>query len=224
MLGDAVNKLIADEDHWAFTQKSQWFDKSGKPSGGITVERYDPSKPFESQWTLIQYFGHRPSSSDVHAWKKEKQRVIKHDGERSLGDVLDLDHATQYATTDAGVRYLVPIAKGASKRFPADKLELFMDVDKATHTLQGFSLRPKGTFRIAGIVKIEGGEVDGRLAVVQGNYAPALVWARGNGTGRILGLFRVGKGAEFSYCDYKRVRPYNERFDVKIGDVKALDF
>jgi hypothetical protein len=138
--------------------------------------------------------------------------------------VLDLDHAAPAGETAAAETFLVPILKGASKRFPADKLEVFMRVDKASRALISFSLRPKEPFRIAGIVKVLSGEVDGRLEVVQANYAPALVWARGSGAARVLGLIRIGMGAEVTYTAFRRVRPYNERFEVKIGDIKALDF
>jgi hypothetical protein len=224
LLNDAIQKLIADEDHWAFTQTAQLYDKNGRADAGPTVERYDPSKPFDAQWSLLVYRGHAPSAAETDAWSRFKLKQMKHHGEKTLGDVLDLEHASVVVEDAARTTFLIPIQKNASTRFPADRLEVFMDVDRVQRALRAFSLRPKGPFRIAGLVKVEGGEVDGRLEVVQANYAPALVWARGNGRGHILGLFRVGMAEEVSYRDFKRVRPYNDRFEVKIGDVRALNF
>jgi hypothetical protein len=77
---------------------------------------------------------------------------------------------------------------------------------------------------VAGVLKVESGRVDGRLDVINQNYAPALTWVKGDGQGRLLGLFRIGMGAEQTYSDFRRVKPYNDRFAVKIGDIKALDF
>jgi len=224
LLNAAIQKLIADDDHWAYTQSTQRYDRSGRPEGGLTVERYDPSLPIGQQWVLLQWNGHEPSAAELDSWRAQKDRSMRHHGEKTLGDVLDLDHAAPAGETAAVETFLVPILKGASRRFPADKLEVFMRVDKASRALVSFSLRPKEQFRIAGIVKLLSAEVDGRLEVVQANYAPALVWARGSGTARVLGLIRIGMGAEVTYTGFRRVRPYNDRFEVKIGDVKALDF
>jgi hypothetical protein len=47
---------------------------------------------------------------------------------------------------------------------------------------------------------------------------------RGSGSLRLLGFFHIGVAGEQDRTDYQRVRPYNDRFSVKIGDVKALDF
>jgi len=224
LLAGAIQKLIADEDHWAFTQTTQRYDKSGKPDGGTTVERYDPSKPLEQEWQLIQYAGHAPTDLETHIWHWQKEKAMKRHGEKTLGDVLDLDHSTDTSETPASVTFLVPILKGASDRFPADKLEVFMSVDKRLGALTAFSLRPKQPFRYAGVVKVESGDLEGRLDVVQDNTTPALVWWKGSGRLRILGLIPVGIGREASYADFKRVTPFSDRFEVKIGDVKALNF
>ena len=224
LLHDAIQKLIADDDHWAYTQSTQRFDRRGKPEGGLTVERYDPSQPTERQWQLLQFRGHAPTEWELTSWQSQKEKTMKHHGEKTLGDVLDLDHAGLASETAAVATFLVPIMKDASKRFPADKLEVFMLVDKTQRALASFSLRPKAPFRIAGVMKVESGEVDGRLEVVQAQYAPTLVWARGSGAARILGFIPYGMGAEVNYTAFRRVSPYNDRFEVKIGDIKALNF
>jgi hypothetical protein len=224
LLHDAIQKLIADDDHWAYTESTQRFDRLGKPEGGPTVERYDPSQPTDREWQLLQYRGHAPSRWELSSWQSQKEKTMKHHGEKTLGDVLDMDHAMLASETGTVATFLVPIMKEASKRFPADKLEVFMQVDKTSRALTSFSLRPKAPFRIAGLMKVESGEVDGRLEVVQAKYAPTLVWARGSGAARILGFIPYGMGAEVNYTAFHRVQPYNDRFEVKIGDLKALNF
>jgi hypothetical protein len=223
-LNEAIQKLIHDEDHWAFTQKTQKFDKIGKPNGGPTIERYDPSMPFDQQWELLQWDGHPPSAGELASWRRHKAREAKHHGEKGLGELLDLEHATLLSTAADRDTFLVPLFKNATKRFPADKVEVLMNVDLAQHALTSFSLRPTGPFRIAGLFRVDSGEAEGRLEVIQPKYAPALVWVKGAGSGKLLGIFRMGMGFEVHYSEIHRVRPFNDRFDVQIGDVKALNF
>jgi len=49
-----------------------------------------------------------------------------------------------------------------------------MSVDKRLGALTAFSLRPKQPFRYAGVVKVESGDLEGRLDVVQDNTIPLL--------------------------------------------------
>ena len=225
LLNQAVQTLIADQDHWAYTQTTQRFDKAGQPVAGATVERYDPSRPFDDQWELVSYQGRLPTDSEVATWRKQKVKQIRHHAEQSLGNFLDLEHATLATESTAKATYLVPLRKDApSKRFPADKLQVFMDVDKANHYLTAFSVQPRNAFRVDLLLKVEAGRVDGRLDTVQPNYAPTLVWLKGAGSGHLCGLIKVGMGAETRYSDFRRVRPYNGRFGVKIGDLQVLDF
>jgi len=225
LLNQAVQTLIADQDHWAYTQTTQRFDKDGKPMAGATIECYDPSRPFDDQWRLVSYQGRLPTDSDVAAWRRQKLKQIKLHDEQALGNFLDLERATLATESATQATYLVPLRKDApSKRFPADKLQVFMDVDKTNHYLTGFSVQPRDSFRVDMLLKVEAGRVDGRLDTVQPNYAPTLVWLKGAGSGHLCGLIKVGRGAELTYSDFRRVRPYNGRFGVKIGDLKALDF
>ena len=108
LLSRAIQKLIADEDHWAYTQTTRRFDQSGRPSGGQMVERYDPSRPIDEQWQLLEFAGHAPSPLELRIWQRDKEKAMKHHGEKTLGDVLDLDHATLDAQTPASATFLVP--------------------------------------------------------------------------------------------------------------------
>ena len=108
LLNEAIQKLIADNDRWAYTQSTQRLDKAGQAVGGLTVERFDPSQPTGRQWTLLQFSGHAPTGTERESWEAQKERSLRHRGaktlddmEKTLGDVLDLDHAA-IAELDAG--------------------------------------------------------------------------------------------------------------------------
>jgi len=224
LLQDAITRLIAENDHWAYTVTIQRLDKNGHPTGGLVVERYDPSQPYDHEWTLITYDGHGPSASETLTWQGQKRKEMKRKEERPYVDMLDLDNARYEGENAKETTFYVPLEKDAVHRVPADMIEVFMSVDKVRHTLMGFSMRPKQPFRVAGLFKVESGELDARFDVVQADHPPALVWVRGSGTGRVLGFFRMGMGRELTYADFKRVKPYADHFAVKIGDVKALNF
>ena len=223
-LAQAVDKLIAEDEHWAYTRVTRSLSRDGTPSSSVTIEQFDPSRPYDRQWTLVTLNGHAPSRSDVASWQTAKVRMTKARGERTLGDILDLDHARVLTETSVSVAYAVPILPDASKRFPADKFQVIMTVDKVHAVLTAFSVQQREKFRVAGVASVDSVQVDGRLASVDGRFAPVLVWARGNGRGHLFGLIPVSVGREFSYGDFRRVKPFRERFGVQIGEIKALDF
>jgi len=224
LLDDAIQKLVADVDHWAYTVATQVYDRAGRPNGGPTVERYDPSRPYDEAWTLVQYEGRVPTESERNSWRRAKAKEMKRRQEKSFGDYLDLAHARAVSETAKTVTFLVPMVKAASKRWPLDKIQVFMDVDRSKRALTGFRIQPREPFRVAGVFKLDSGYVEGRLEPIEPAYAPALVWWRGSGSGHVLGIFRLGMGSEQHFSAFRRVKPYADRFDVKIGDIKALNF
>jgi hypothetical protein len=223
VLNQAIQKLLADQDHWAYTQTVQRFDKNGNPIAGTTIERYDPSRPYNDQWELVSYQGHLPTDADVATWRRQKFKQIREHEQNSFGNFLDLDHATLAGESATTATFLVPM-QDPSKRLPADKLQVFMDVDKTQNVLTAFSVQPRDTFTLSLVLKVDSGRIDGRLNTVQPNYAPTLVWLKAAASGRFCGLIKIGRGAEVRYSDFRRVRPYSDRFEVIIRDLRVLDF
>jgi hypothetical protein len=226
-LDQAVKKLVADTDRWAYSQEVREFDKNGKSDGGPTRERFDPSKPEDQQWTLQLYRGRIPTETDVRAWQRQKRREAKR-RERPLGEIVDFEQAVLTDETEAGWMYRLPIKPGASRRLPADKFFVLMKVGKKRMELESVSVRTTESFRLNGLAglaaKVEGVELDARFAVVEETYAaqPSVITA--SGSARVAWVFRVGGRAEVAWTEFQRVKPYRDRYDVQIGDVKALDF
>lgn len=223
LLGTALGKLQADEDHWAYTQTTQAFDRKGRPDGGPTVERYDPSQPPAEQWRLIQWQGREPDGRDVRRWEKRKVKEQKRREEKTLGEVMDFDRATVREETAAEVVFAIPLQPGASKRFLAEKFMVHMTVERAREVVTGFSLETTGSFRAMGVAKIDSIEVSADFRTVDESYAPQPHAIQARGAGRVL-FFRVGGAAEIAWSDFKRVKPYNDRFEVRIGELKAFGF
>lgn len=223
LLETALGKLQADEDHWAYTQTTQAYDRKGAPDGGPTVERYDPSQPPAEQWRLLQWQGREPDERDLRRWEKRKLKEQKRREEKTLGEVMDFDRATVREETAAEVVFAIPLQPGASKRLPAEKFMVHMTVERAREVVTGFSLETTGSFRAMGVAKIDSIEVSADFRTVDESYAPQPHAIQARGAGRVL-FFRVGGAAEIAWSDFKRVKPYNDRFEVRIGELKAFGF
>jgi hypothetical protein len=74
-----------------------------------------------------------------------------------------------------------------------------------------------------GPVKISAFALDLTFATVDPKYGPVLVGGRGTGTGALLFL-KANVSNERTCTDFQHVTPYDERFGVKIGKLKVLDF
>ena len=223
LLKQAVAKLVANDQHWAYTRTTQPLDADRQPKGGPTVEQFDPSQPAGHQWTLVEFKGHAPDASDRETWMKGKTLVANERKDRNLGELLDLDHASLISENDLWANYEVPILPNASGRFPADKLQVIMHVDKTRTELVAFRVQQKDKFRIAGVASVDELEVYGHLTSVDQKYAPVLSSVRWDGAGHLLGLFKMGFGNQQTYSNYRRVVPYAERMGLKPSEPRSLN-
>jgi hypothetical protein len=222
-LATALHKLMVDEDHWAYTQTTQVFDRAGQPEEGPQVERYDPSQPEDAQWTLLQRKGRPPTDREVRVWKRKKEKELRRREEKSLGEVLDFARASVHREEAPAVVYEVPLKKSASRRFPAEKFVAYLTVNRDRLQLERFGLRAREAFRMVGVAKVDKVEIDAQFATVDPQYPPQPHLIQASGAGRVL-FFRVGASAEIKWSDFKRVTPYNDRFVVELGELKVLDF
>ena len=223
LLGDAIKKWIADEDHWAYTQRQRVRDRT-KPVVE-RVERYDPSQPDDQQWQLLEIDGKAPTADEIAAWRRRKGKEVKRRNERPLADYFDFDHATVAGETAESVRYDVPLHKEAYRRVPLDKIQVSVTVNKARRELESLAAGLKDPFRMAlGAAKVTDFGLDIHFRTIDAKYASQPDLIKASGSARVVFFFKISGDAEMTWSDFKRVKPFKERFDVKIGDLKALDF
>ncbi len=223
LLDEAIRKWIADEDHWAYTR----HQSLNGPSKPVTdqLERYDPSQPDGQQWQLLAIAGKPPTADETKAWQRRKEREMKRVREKPLADYFDFEHATVAEETAASIRYDVPLRKDAYRRVPLEKIQVSVTVNKSRRELEGLSAGLKETFRMAmGAAKVTAGGFDIHFRIIDEKYASQPDLIKGSGSARVMLFFNLSREAEMTWSDFKRVKPYKERFDVKIGDLKALDF
>lgn len=218
----ALQKLMADDGRWAYTQTVKKFDRRGRPDG-LQVERFDPSQPEEDQWTLLERDGRPVAEREQRAFRRKKDREMRRREEKSLGEVIDFERAAVVQADEAAVVYEVPLVPGASRRFPEEKFTVFMTVHPERQTLEHFALKAREAFRMVGVAKIDRVEIDVSFAVVDPAHPPQPAVIAASGAGRVL-FFPVGGAAEITWTDFKRVKPWKDRFVVEFGELKVLDF
>jgi len=235
LLNEALQKTLRDTDRWAFTQTLVELDGKGKERQR-TVVRFDPSKPYAEQYTPLLIDGKTPEESDVKKYRrrgeKRGERIEKaeRDGSedttktrQTLGELMDIDKATVLKEDATTITYEVPLKKDGNKRFPPDKFQVLARVNKASRGFERIEAKLREAMRSMLVVKIESGEGAMEFATIDPKFAPALVALRGTGAASVV-FVPIGRSYDVKHEDFKRVKPYGDRFDVQIGTMKALDF
>ena len=239
LLFDALAKLSQDFDRWAYTETRASTDPYGNPKGE-TIVRFDPSKPYAEQYTPLKIDGQPPTERQKKSYQTRGERR----GDRLMRDeaagktpgldlprfrlggdnsAIDLERATIAGETETAVTFNVPLRKDAYGTLPVDKLELLARVNKERRAFEDVSLRVRESFRVKLLVKVKGGAASVDFGVIDPKFAPVMTAVQGEGTASVLFL-KFGGSLDLKRTDFRRVKPYSERFGVKIGPLKALDF
>lgn len=220
LLAEAIRKSALDGERWAYTQTVVNKDRTGKVKGE-TVERYDPSQPYEGQWTPLQLDGKTPTERQIKRLREEHAKRRKN--RRSLGELLDLAKATVEEETAITVTYEVPLIKNGNQRLPPDKFRVTARVNKERQAIESVTVRLREPMRVGLILKLKSGEADLDFTSVDPQYVPPITALHADGEGSIF-FVKVGGNYAATRTDFKRVTPYSERFKVKLGELKFLDY
>lgn len=228
-LEEAIKKLSRDTDRWAYTQTAVQKDGKGKTTSEIVL-RFDPSKPYAEQYTPITIDGKAPTDGQLRKYRKMGERLeeAKSAGKpppqyKSVGELMDLDQAKVASEDDKTITYEVPLKKEGNTRLPPEKFLVTARVNKQQQVLENVSAKLRSPLREKLVLKVSAGEGQINFKPVDAKYAPPVAEIRGNGTGSIL-FVPVGRSYELKREEYKRVRPFDDKFDVQIGTLKAIDF
>jgi hypothetical protein len=240
----ALKNTQQDTEHWAYTETMQKkIGVSGKLPGE-TVVRFDPSLPWPDQYTPLKVDGRAPSEKDL---KKYRERGEKRGQQITRAAALatdpttpgqpvappkakkkdvevkpDTDHPRIASEDGERLTYDVPLISN-NKDVPVDKFEILVVVNRTTRQVEHATMRIKESFRMKVVAKVKAGEGSIDFTVVDPNYGPVMTSASGK-FGASLLLVPVNATFASTRTDWKRVKPYNERLQVKIGPLELLDF
>lgn len=234
MLNDVLHRTAGDYFRWAYTEHRVMRDSKGRIKSD-TLLRFDPSKPYAEQWTPLQIDGKEPSDRERAKYRRRGEKSASSEASmggmpepdnrrrRSLGELIDVMKSSVASESQSHLVFDVPLLKIGNERFPPEKFRVLARVKKDARQLENVSVRLRESFRSKLVVKVKSGEGSLDFAVMDPKYPAALVAIEGDAVASIL-FVSVGGSMELKRTELKHVKPFDERFDVQIGTLKAIDF
>jgi hypothetical protein len=240
LLEDAFNKMIDNQGHWAFTQV-QTLTGFTAALGRETVFRFDPSKPYAGQLAPLKVEGHDPTDRERREFREIGERMAKRRAEdkrdttRHTGDELkinlnsrivtpDLLHATVVNEDATSVTYAVPLReKGAAGTSAFEGFEVTARISKQRREFEHATFRQRAPMRVDVVAKVSDAVIDCEFAPADPAFPAVIMVEHEQATVRILFVKRVLR-VEVRRSTFERVTPYDQRFGVRVGPLRTLDF
>lgn len=205
LLEEAVKKWVTGTDEWAFTQRVRTFDDSKLKLERL--ERYDPSRPDNQRWELLEIDGGPPSEAQRNQWQHRKNRKPKKKSDKVLNNYFDFEHATVSKETAEVVRYDVPLRQEALRLLPVEKFSVQLTVNKRTRMIEQVNAGLRSPIRVAlGMARITDVDLDVRFDPIVHDFSDEEPPTKASGTAHVV-LFKMGDRAEYSWSEFKQVKP-----------------
>lgn len=234
LLHDVLHRAADHYRRWAFTEHRVIRDSKGRVKSE-TLLRHDPSKPYPEQWEALKIDGREPTDRERARYRRRGERSAESDSQfgsvahpdarnrRSLGELIELSRSSIASETSTHLVFEVPLIKQGNERFPPEKFLVLTRIRKQDALLENISVRLRESFRSRLVVKVKSGEGTLDFASIDPKYPPALVSIAGDAVASVF-FVNVGGSMELKRTDLKHVKLFDERFDVQIGTLKAIDF
>jgi hypothetical protein len=238
ILRDALMTEAADAGRWAYTETTQMKASIGNPRGE-TVVRFDPSRPYEEQFTPLKINGREPTEKQRDMYRRRgEQRRKKLEPAAPAQDpainapratvggkkvTIDLEHVAIVAEDATSLTYELPFKANEKVDVPVDKFQLLVRVNRERRVLENVEFKLKESFRVKAIIKLSAMEFHMDFTTIDPKFAPQMTSLSGSAAGGLL-FIKINLTTDSKRTDFQRVTPFNERFGVKIGPVKVLEF
>jgi hypothetical protein len=239
LLDEALKKERAEQGRWAFTETVEVRDKKDRVKE-TSVTRFDPSKPYAEQYSLLSDNGKAPSSKQLKECRERgekeaaaRDKALAESAETDDGllpaefgsdkGVIDLNQAYVVEENDRIATYKIPVRAVGKTKVPFDQIDIRISVDKAKRAMARLSMGLATPFRIKLVAKIRAVEIAVDYSDVAADFAPAMTKAEVH-TDVSFFMVRSIDRVQIVRSDFKRVKPYDERFSVKSGPLKTLGF
>lgn len=239
LLGDAFDKLVDNQGHWSFRERQSL---RGLPGGakGETILLVDPSKPYAEQYAPVQVEGRPPGSGDLADFRKAGEKVAKrrardleesgaHPGDRlririnSHEVTPDIERASVKAEDAEHVTYFVPLRTDAGGGSAYESFELTVRVNRSRREFEHAEILQRQAVRVALIFAVADAVIDLDFTPVDPRYPSVITHLAQTAKLKVL-FFRRPIAFELWRSGFARVTPYDERFGVKVGPLRSIDF
>jgi hypothetical protein len=228
LLNDLLHKVADDLRRWAYTEHRVIRDSKGRIKSEQVV-RYDPSQPYGEQWTPLKIDGREPSAREQAKFRRKgedsdpQKPVTPRRRYPSLGEAIDVNRSSIAEETPTHWVFEIPLRTVGNDRFPPEKFRVQARVRKEGQLLENISVLLRESFRSMLVVKVKSGDASLEFTQVDPKHPPTLVAAEGDADWSVL-FIGSGRSFDLKRTELKHVKPYDERFEVKIGTLKAIDF
>lgn len=240
LLAEAFNRLMEDQGRWAYTETQHNVGPGGKEKGE-TLLRVDPSVTYDDQFKAIKIDGKAPDERQLKQFRgiggrlaKNRKEAVEGDQEhhgdeiqlRFNNDLVnpDLAHATVLTEDETSVTYEVPLRreeKAGGAIF--DKFQLTARVNKTRHEFEHARILQRTPMRAMLVAKISDMEINFEFNSVDPRFPATITRQTEKATIGILFIKRVVTGDSVR-TEFKHVKPYDERFGVKLGPTRTIQF
>jgi hypothetical protein len=236
---EAIRNSAQDTEHWAYTETSLLRASKGG-NQGETIVRFDPSKPYGEQFTPLQVNGQPPTEKQLKEYRRRGEKrgeQVARAAEAAKDPAyvppppqlkiaggavtLDVGHP-QVAQADADrVTFELPLQSKRSD-IPIDKFQVLAVVGRTSRVVESVSLHLRESFRLKLIAKVKAGEARLDFTMVDPKFGPVLTTLTGDFN---VSLLFVPVNGTFirTRTDWKRVKSFDERLQVKLGPLQFLD-
>ncbi len=231
---DALKNGEQDQDHWAYTETVTIRDKKGYINDE-TVVRYDPSKPYEEQYTPLKIDGKEPTPRQLRKYRQkgiDRGKAVakrakdpakaKQEEEKDVSIRLDVDHPLVRDAGEGKVTYEVPISAKKSP-VPVDKVKIVAEVDRAARRLTHARMQILDSFRVKAVAKIKRGDMRAEFTMVDPAFPSVMTHVEGDIGASIL-LIPINASVTSERTDVRRVKAYDERFSVTLAPLQTFGF
>lgn len=232
LLEAALQKVSDEADRWAYTQTIVERNEKGKVVHETTV-RFNPSKPFPEQYTALLVDGQTPTAAHQKKYRRQGERrgerIEKAESagttptRKTLGELMDLENAVMLSSDGRTTTYEVPLRKEGNRRLPPEKFRVTARVSNALRAFEQIDVQLRAPMRTQVVLKIKSGEGRLEFTTVDSKYAPTLTAISGDAAGSVV-LVPIGRSYVVKRAEFQRVKPFGDRFQVKMGPLKAIDF
>ncbi|MFT3867579.1 MAG: hypothetical protein QM715_03670 [Nibricoccus sp.] len=241
LLAAAFDAFLASQGRWAYVETHTSIGSNGKRTSE-SVLRIDPSLPYAQQTVPLKLNGQPPTEKQLKDWAAHNEEVARRRSENAnrqsspenkeefrlrvgKDDVTPLlDRASIIAEDNATVTYLVPMRLVGRVDAPLfETFQLTARVNKQQQQFEHATLRQQKPYKIAagtysdGVIEIEFAQPDAQFPATPTKRT--LIQTNKPLFGKAHSMHEV-----IERTDFRHVTPYDERFGVKFGTLRTLQF